>query len=201
MNKKQVLAWLLAIALMALGVSLVAQAGLGATAVTSLAYVLNQAWGWSFALLNFWQNLLLVLGQILIRGRAFPKFQWLQFFVAGFLSLMIDLWSWLLAGLVPTNWVLSLTMVVLASLFMALGARLQIYAQGPFNPAEGIVYAISQATNWTYGRVKLAFDWTIVGLALVISYWQFGQIIGVGLGTLLSAVLIGVFADGLKRLV
>ena len=66
-------------------------------------------------------------------------------------------------------------------------------------PGEGIVAAISKVSGRRFGSVKVAFDVTLILIAAALSWVFFGDLVGVGVGTLLSAVSVGQFVNLTNR--
>lgn len=58
-------------------------------------------------------------------------------------------------------------------------------------PGGGLVRAISAVTGKPFGSCKVAFDVTLVAMACCLSFAFFGRLNGLGLGTVVSALLIG----------
>ena len=88
--------------LSALGVALITLAGLGTTAVSSLAYVLTFVFpGVSLGSFTFLVNCVMLGGQMILLGRGFEPIQLLQIPATFVFSFFIDLWMALLSPLVP----------------------------------------------------------------------------------------------------
>jgi len=60
---------------------------------------------------------------------------------------------------------------------------------------KGAVRAIAQVTQKRFGTVKVMFDATLVATALVLSLLFFGEIRGLGLGTIIAALAVGRFCN------
>lgn len=66
-------------------------------------------------------------------------------------------------------------------------------------PGEGIVRAINAVTQKPFGSCKAAFDTSLVVIALVLSFALLGGIVGVGVGTVVSALVVGRIVNVLNR--
>lgn len=66
-------------------------------------------------------------------------------------------------------------------------------------PGEGAVRAISTVTHRRFGSCKIAFDSTLAATAVVLSSIFFGTLNGIGLGTLVSALLVGTVVNFCNR--
>ncbi|MBG9982933.1 YitT family protein [Aerococcaceae bacterium DSM 111020] len=197
---KQWFQWLLAIALLSLGISVVAKAGLGATAVTSLAFVTSYAFNISYGVLNMLQNILFIAIQVLLLRKAFPKRQYLQIVMSMLLGVLIDVWGMILPDFTNDTYGWSWLFLVTGCLIIATATYFQLKADKVYNPAEGLVKAISETIQQPFSRVKVIMDTTIVMLAAGLSWLVFKQFIGVREGTLFSALIIGKMVRWIKQL-
>ena len=59
------------------------------------------------------------------------------------------------------------------------------------NPADGMVKALSQVIDKEFGKTKLLFDCGMMLVTIITTYCLAGKIIGIGIGTILSAGFIG----------
>ena len=58
-------------------------------------------------------------------------------------------------------------------------------------PGEGIVFTISKEMDIRFGKVKVIFDLILVITALLISIVSFNGVKGIGIGTGVSALVVG----------
>ena len=58
-------------------------------------------------------------------------------------------------------------------------------------PGEGIVRAISSTLDRPFGTCKLCFDASLVAIACALSFAFFGGLNGLGVGTIVSALIVG----------
>jgi uncharacterized membrane protein YczE len=186
---------LISIFIVGTAITLITNAGLGATAVTSLPYVISQLWNVSFGFMTGLFNVLWVLLQMAIYRKKFPKIQVLQFFVAFLLGLSVDLSNFLLGFIQPQNYFSQILMLVIGCLIMGFGIFLQLEAKAIYNPAEGIVAAITKSTKSPFGTIKILFDSTLVILSIILGLTVSGQIVGIREGTIVSALIIGPFTN------
>ena len=59
------------------------------------------------------------------------------------------------------------------------------------NPGDGYVNAFAKVTGKPFGQVKLITDCIMITITLVLSLSLAGHIYGLGLGTILAAMLTG----------
>ena len=62
-------------------------------------------------------------------------------------------------------------------------------------PGEGLVGALAQVSRIRFGTVKVAFDVTLVAISLTMSLVFFHRLNGLGLGTVISALIVGRFVN------
>ena len=186
--------------IMGLGISLVILSNLGASAVTSFAYVLSLIMGFSFGTMTFIFNVIYILMQKILMKDKFPTIQWGQILVSLFLGLAIDGWSIVIAALEPTSYIFQLLTLVVGCAVIALATTIQLKYSPIYNPAEGIVVALSNHFNTDFSRLKVIFDSSLVILAVVFSLIAFGYLNGVREGTIISSFLVGWFIGQFKKL-
>lgn len=93
-----------------------------------------------------------------------------------------------------------LALSVLGTVTMALGISLTVIADVIMNSGEALVKAVSDKTGKAFGSVKIAFDACCVALAVALSFILCGEIFEVREGTLVAALLTGVFVNLFGRL-
>ena len=182
---------LMSILIVGFAITLITKAQLGATAVTSLAFVISQLSGLSFGMMTGLFIFMYVIIQIVIQRKAFPKIQLFQFVVSFILGFAVDFANFLLRNLLPETYIQQLAILLVGCVIMGFGVFLQLKAATVYNPAEGIVYAIADATNRPFGVVKTAFDVTLVISAIILGLVVTGGVVGVREGTIVSALIIG----------
>lgn len=181
----------MSILIVGFAITLITKAQLGATAVTSLAFVISQLSGLSFGMMTGLFNFMYVIIQIVIQRKAFPKIQLFQFVVSFILGFAVDFANFLLRNLLPETYIQQLAILLVGCVIMGFGVFLQLKAATVYNPAEGIVYAIADATNRPFDVVKTAFDVTLVISAIILGLVVTGGVVGVREGTIVSALIIG----------
>ena len=179
------------LALAGLGVALTTRAGVGTSPISSLPYVFTFLTPLTFGAATFAVNLLFVLAQALLLGRAFPAVQYGQLGVVLLFGLFIDLGMWVGGLWVPTAYWGRMAEVLLGSVVLAAGIALPIHADLLFNPGEGLVKALCRVTRARFAWTKLGFDVSLVLLALALSLAALHTIRGLREGTLVAAFAVG----------
>ena len=177
-------------------IALITKSALGTSPISSLPYVLSLAFpALSFGLLTFICNTAFIVLQIALLRRDFQPVQLLQMAVNVIFSWAIDVSMALLAGFDPHGIVAQTLGVVLGCAVLAFGVCIEVAPQVIVVPGEGAVRAIAQVTQKRFGTVKVIFDATLVATALVLSLLFFGEIRGLGLGTIIAALAVGRFCN------
>lgn len=189
--------------LSALGVALLKKAALGVSRISSAANIVSIAvpelslgtW------LIIW-NCVLIWGQFLILRRDFRPVELLQLQLplSVLFGLFTDLSMSILDFAEPGSYIECFALVVLGTVTMALGISLTVIADVIMNSGEALVKAVSDKTGKAFGSVKIAFDACCVALAVALSFILCGEILEVREGTLVAALLTGVFVNLFGRL-
>ena len=185
---------------MGLGIALTAKSNLGTTPTSSISYVLSLIVPLSFGQLTFLLCIVFLLIEVLVMGRDFPRFQYLQLPVSAFFSCFVDVGMALFARVVPRLYAEKILVTVIASAMMAVGVYLQVIASVLINSGEGAVKAVALRAGKRFGSIKVIFDSALLILAAAISLVKFGSVRGVREGSILSAILVGNMTNGLSYL-
>lgn len=177
-------------------ISLITKCALGTSPISSLPYVLSLKFtSISFGLTSFIINSLMIIAQIVMLRRDFQPIQLLQFAVNVVFSWAIDISMTLLAFYSPQGIIAQALGVVAGCAVLAFGVCVEVAPQVIVVPGEGMVRTIAQVTGKRFGTVKVLFDVSLVVIALVLSLLFFGEIRGLGLGTIIAALLVGRFCN------
>lgn len=175
------------------GVALSTQAGLGATPISSVPWVLTFVTPLSYGTLTLIINIFFVLAQVAILRRRFPIFQFLQIPATALFGLCIDLGMWLSRPFVTEVYVFQVAMLVVGAAVLAVGILLQVRSDFLCIPGDALVKVASREFGLPLSRLKITLDGSLTLVALVTSALSFGRIEGVREGTILSVFLGGTF--------
>lgn len=182
---------------MTLGICLVTRADIGTTPISTVPWVLVGITGMTFGQMTFAVNLLFVALQLVLLRRNFKRHNLLQIPGVFLFSYLLDGWMAVLANSVPQTLVQSWAMSLTGNLVMAIGIWLQMRSRTFVQPGEGIVMAVAFVTQKRFSSIKIANDVTLVALAAVLGWAMLGRFVGIGPGTLVSAVLVGLLIKGI----
>lgn len=176
----------------ALGIALITLAGMGTSAVSSLAYVLTFVVpGISLGCFTFLVNCAMLAGQVLLLRRQFQPLQLLQVPATFVFSACIDLWMEALSPLIPAAYAGRWVALLLGCTFLGLGVALEVVPNVLILPCEGFVRTCSKVFGWEFGKTKTGYDLTMVGSAALVSLLCMGSIHGLREGTVVCALTVG----------
>ena len=182
--------YLLGMVLLALGITLNTQAGLGASAIVSVPYTVSRGTGLDFANMTLITYCVLVAAQFVIKGKNRRWIDLLQIVVSIVFTRFMALFQYGIryqSGFLPTD----LLVLVLGILFTGIGAAMTVDMQLIPNPGDGIVSSLADRFGKELGFSKNCFDAFCVACSLVIGFAFGNPLLGIGLGTVLSMVGVG----------
>lgn len=204
---RRILVYVVGLFIMAFGVSLSLKSNLGVSPVNSLPNEISlvaNSFGINLSLGNAVIIIFscYVLVQILIKRRRFPLIDLTQVifsvifgYFTNFTGMLTNASSYL------TSLPLRLLFMAVSMVFIAFGVSIYMNAKLVNMPMEGMTLAISEQLGKPFARVKVVVDCSTVILALVLSLVFLHGIEGVGVGTVLAAVCIGLLVKPIQKLV
>lgn len=188
------LAYVAGLALLALGTALTAYGDFGVSMVVAPAYILHLQVSrylpcFSFGMAEYvLQALILAVMFAVFRRR---KWTWMLSFVTTVLyGLILDGGS-VLTALLPQTLTLRICLYILGVLMCTMGIALLFHTYFPPAAYELLVKVLSQRFGWKVHVVKTVYDCTSCVLAAVLSLLLFGRLEGVGIGTVVCALIYG----------
>lgn len=186
------LAFLAGITILSMGITLMIKSDFGITPVASLPFVLSKI----ITLLSFgtWNYLLQIVSIIILVAltRNIKTGYYLSLFIVIGFGYMLDLFEYLSVYL-PVNLPLQVVYYILGFLGVAFGVGMLIKSCMPILPFDAFVRDISIHFDLSVKFVKTCFDLSCVVLAILFGMIFLGNIEGIGLGTLICALLTGKF--------
>lgn len=192
---KRYLFFLIGILINAFGVALITKAALGTSPISSVPYVLSLRFTPTLGAFTFVMNLLFIILQPVLLRRDYQPIQLLQIVVNIVFSWFIDVSMNLLGWLEPQNIAVELIVLLLGCAVLGFGISVEVAPDVLLVPGEGLVGALTAASGRRFGSVKVAFDVTLVLISLALSLLFFHRLNGLGLGTVISALLVGRFVN------
>lgn len=184
---------------MALGISLITCVQIGTTPISSLPLVTAEIAGLTFGTTTFLFNASFVLIQKLMLGERFDHINWLQIPLAFVFSFFLDVCMWILSFIDPQLYPTKLALSMLGNVFLGLGVTLEVRSKSIPLAGEGLVIAFSVCFKKSFANLKIANDVTMVVLAAILGWVVLGSFYGIGEGTLISALTVGLFVKFFNR--
>ncbi len=183
--------YLIGLLIYAFGACLMTKADIGISPITSVSFVGAQIAGVSLGTATFVMNLGLILIQMLLLGRRYDRRQLVQILVSVVFSLFVDL-TMLLADRFAYGFLAGRVAVFAASLvIMALGISLLLMADLFLLPGDGVAQAIAKRWGMEFGRAKVLTDCCMVAATVVLSLAALGRVVGIQVGTVVTALALG----------
>lgn len=188
---KRYIFFFLGICLNAFGIALFTRSKLGTGPTSCIPYVVSLKSGLSFGTCTFMFNILLLLGQIILLRKNFPRYQLLQLPVTLLFSILID-GAMKFTTFVNTDiyWV-ALLYNILGCVFRAVGVSCQVVADVVMLSTEAFVKALSDVSKKEFSWIKLFFDVFMAAVAIALSFLLLGRLESVREGTLIIVLLVG----------
>ena len=158
----------------AMGVAYITKAALGTSPITSVTYVASMFTPLTMGQWTIILNLLFVLLELPFMTRRQVKedlrMYVSQIVITFFFGLCIDLCMFIIQDLNPVVYISKIVNLLIGCIILAVGIALD---------------------HKDFGYLKLAFDWSLVALAVILSLCFMGGIYGVREGTVIAALLVG----------
>lgn len=182
--------YLLGMLLLALGLTLNTETGLGASAIVSIPFTLSEGLGLNFGDLTLLAYCVLVAAQFVVKGKNRTWVDLLQLVVSLIFTRFLNVFKAVIpykSGFLPAD----IALLVLAILLTGAGAAMTVDMQLVPNPGDGIVNSLAQRFGKELGLCKNCFDLGCVTASLVIGLVFGNALLGIGLGTILSMIGVG----------
>jgi len=203
MSKKEILKryilFIIGLFVNSFGVSFITKASLGTSPISSIPYTLSLGFKPTLGMFTLYMSIILIIIQIILLRKNFPKQYLLQIPVAIAFSWFIDLTMQLLSFMDPHTYLMKFLYLIVGCVILGIGVYLEMIADVVMLPGESFVRAVSVTFHKEFGKTKMAFDSSMTVIAAVIGLVIFHKIAGVREGTVIAALLVGMIARYLKR--
>jgi uncharacterized membrane protein YczE len=145
----------------------------------------------TMGMLSFLMNSLCFVVELVLLRKKFNPWQVLQVAALAVMTLSIDFGIFLFGGADVSSVWTKIGFLAASLVLMSLGIHLEVAANVVMVPGDAMVATISYTARKQYSRVKIATDLFFVSLGLLLSLLYFKSIVGIGVGTVVSAVCVG----------
>lgn len=197
MKKKSMLALRLlfyfgGLIIMTLGVAVSVKSDLGVTPISSIPYTMTIVTGMDLGIATMIFSVVVVLFQILLLRKDYKPINLLQIPIGILFGAFLTVGGSVMNFFPdPTNFTLRFLIMLISTVFVALGVFL--YVPAGFVPLapEGFLLAASKLTKIKFSTVKVVCDIAMVIISLVTCLAAIHSLGSVGIGTIVAAVLVG----------
>ncbi len=198
---KRYLLLLIGLSIMAFGVAFSIKASLGTSPISSVPYVISLFTPLTVGTATISMHCVFILLQILILRKNYHPIQLMQLPVAFFFGYLTDFGVWAVQGITCNTYWQQWIVCIIGILLVGLGVSLEVKAGVVVLAGEGVVLAICKVLpKVKFGYMKVGFDVTLVAIACVLSIVFTGRLQGVREGTVAAALLVGLIAKQLGKL-
>lgn len=194
--------YLAGIVVLAFGIVLNTKAALGVSSIITISYSNSHIWGLNFANTSFVMYSSFVVVEMILRGIRLEKREFLLSILQIPFSMVFTRFMNVFDNILPDFKAVyegsfwgsiagRILVLLVAILLTGWGVVLTVNPRLVPNPADGIVHTISECIGKSMGFTKNAFDISCVAITCTMCLIVRGEIIGVGIGTILSMLLIG----------
>lgn len=178
------------------GIALITKAALGTSPISSVAYVLSLALPLTIGQFTFIMNMVFIALQPVLLRREYRPIQVLQIAVNVVFSAFLDVSMGMLSWLDPTTLPAQLAALLVGCAILGVGVAVEVAPDVLMVPGEGLVRAIyivvsRRFGSARFGTIKNLFDTSLMLIAVVLSLAFFGYLNGIGVGTVIAALLVG----------
>ena len=185
------LMFLFGIFAMTIGIALSCKADLGTSPISSVPWVMSMFMPWSIGEITIVLNLLFIFAQPVLLRKIYWRELIGQLVTLIFFGNGIDFAMSLLSWVEPQTLYWKWFDCLLSTIILAFGVFLCIRAKIFVAAGEGIVLVIAFVSKIKFSIIKNCFDCTLVAISLLLSFMQFQEMRGVGVGTIAAALLVG----------
>jgi len=202
-NKKELVTryiiFLIGLFVNSFGVSFITKANLGTSPISSIPYTLSLGFSKSLGTFTLYMSICLIIVQILLLRKKFPKQYLLQIPVSFLFSWFIDLTMNFLSFMKPDSYIIQFLFLIIGCGILGFGVYLEVLANVVMLPGESFVRAVSDTFHTDFGKTKVIFDSSMTMIAAAIGFVSLHKLAGVREGTVIAALLVGMIARFLKR--
>ncbi len=192
--------YIIGLLILALGVAVSANSGLGISPVNALPYVLSEVVRWDPGLCVIAVFSTCILLQIIILRREFKSINLLQIAFSTVFGGFVSVTKFLIGDFTIPTYPGKLLMLAVSIVLIALGISVYIGADIVPMPMEGLTIVIADKWGKSFHGTKAVLDTAVVLLALCISLAFLGRVAYIREGTVITALAAGKVMALIKKL-
>ncbi|MCM1508512.1 MAG: DUF6198 family protein [Ruminococcus flavefaciens] len=187
--------------IMTIGIALSVKSDLGVSPVSSIPYTLTVCWGIEMGKATILFHCVLIVIQVLILRKNFKLKSLLQLPIGIVFGYFTTFCNSLVERMPSTdNYFIRICMILISVVLVAIGIFMYLPADIMPLAGEGVMQAVADTIKIEFAKVKIAFDITMVVISLAVCLIVPHTLGSVGVGTAISAILVGVVLGQIKKL-
>lgn len=186
--------------IMAFGIAFSIKADLGTSPISSLPYVASLLCPLTVGQTTILLHCILIAFQIMLLRKQYELVQLMQLPVAFVFGYLNDFALWAIRDLSCHNYLQQWIFCVIGLILVAIGVSFEVTAGVVTLAGEGAILAICKVTDIPFPRMKIIFDVTLVGIAVVLSVLCLKALHGVREGTIAAAIFVGIISKGFNKI-
>lgn len=165
--------------LMSLGISFAVRSNLGITPISCPPYVLSHYFtNYTLGQLTVGMHITMIIAQVIILRKDFPKSQYSQTLVSFLFGFLIDGSMWLTQSITAPNYLVQILYVLLGSLLVSIGIIFEVTPKLLYLAGDGLMITVARVLNRPFGQIKVVFDITLVSFSIMAGLLLLNHIIG-----------------------
>ena len=171
-------------------ITLMVKADLGISTISSLPYVLSVAFPQiSFGIWNPIFHVALLIVLVVITKRIKTGYA-ISLLMSAAFGLVLDMFGRLLSPL-PVDMEFRLLYAVASYVVMCFAISLMVNSKVPLMAVDAFINDLTQHYHVTFRRLKTIFDITCLALSAIFSFLFVGELVGIGIVTIVMAFITG----------
>lgn len=191
--------YLAGVVVLALGMVVQTESGLGVASLTCFAQVIADILGTSLGSMITATYCTYIVAQALILRRQFQPRILLEVFFSAVIGIFTDFFMAVMP-IHPEGLPAQVATMVFSLVLISFGVSLVVNMGVVPNAPDGLVQVISEKLRRRFGDVKVVFDTSHVVVALVLSWTVLHTIDAFGVTTVIAALFLGKFINVMNRL-
>lgn len=178
--------------IMTFGVSLSVKSNLGVSPISSIPYSITLVSGMDLGLTTIIFSVVVVLLQIILLRKKYKIINLLQIPIGAVFGAFLTVFGNAMGFFPsPEGFILKFLLMLVSTVFVALGVFLYVPAGFVPLPPEGVLLAVTQVSKIKFSTAKVAGDVIMVLISLLICLVKIHSFGSVGIGTVAAALLVG----------
>lgn len=194
---QRIIIYIIGVFIQCFGIVLCVKCRLGISPINSIPYVISNLVPLTLGTLSILFYLVNIAIQLILSDKKYYPSILLQLPISFLFGFVIDFWD----GILPnaSNVFMQILCLCGSVFFTALGIMIVVAMHLVLDPPTGTIQAISRVSAKSIGSVKVIYDCTCVIVSVLIGFIGTHHLVGFGIATIVSALLVGRVLTLLQR--